>query len=95
MYRKISTIILLLAVGIHKIMKYIKLLFCLLATMSMAAQNVTVKDTVMTTYPFGDPNPIPQVKRNCYPYCNFEQFATTPVQQAWKMVVPLRILSLG
>ena len=55
--------------------------------LTASAQTVMVKDTVMTTYPFGDPNPIPQVKRNCYPYCNFEQFATTPVQQTWKMVV--------
>ena len=68
-------------------MKYIKLFFCLLVTMSMGAQTVTVKDTVMTTYPFGDPNPIPQVKRNCYPYCNFDEFSTTPEKQSWKMVV--------
>ena len=51
------------------------------------AQTVIVKDTVMTTYPFGDPNPIPQVKRNCYPYCNFDEFSTIPVQQTWTMVV--------
>lgn len=55
--------------------------------LTTGAQTVTVKDTVITTYPFGDPNPIPQVKRNCYPYCNFEQFATTPARQTWKMVV--------
>ena len=57
------------------------------AGLTIGAQTVTVKDTTMTTYPFGDPNPIPQVKRNCYPYCTFEQFATTSTRQTWKMVV--------
>lgn len=67
--------------------KQILLVIVAAACLTVGAQTVTVKDTVMTTYPFGDPNPIPQVKRNCYPYCTFEQFATTPVQQTWKMVV--------
>ena len=57
------------------------------ACLTAGAQTVIVKDTVMTTYPFGDPNPIPQVKRNCYPYCNFDEFSTTPEKQSWKMVV--------
>ena len=57
------------------------------ACLTADAQTVIVKDTVMTTYPFGEPNPIPQVKRNCYPYCNFDEFSTTPEKQSWKMVV--------
>ncbi|MBO4641947.1 MAG: DUF5107 domain-containing protein [Bacteroidaceae bacterium] len=67
--------------------KHLLLLIGMTACLAAGAQTVTVKDTVMTTYPFGDPNPIPQVSRNSYPYCNFEQFSTVPVQQAWKMVV--------
>ena len=67
--------------------KHFLLVIVAAVCLTAGAQTVTVKDTVMTTYPFSDPNPIPQVKRNCYPYCNFEQFATTPVQQTWKMVV--------
>ena len=63
------------------------LVIAVAAVLKTGAQTVVVKDTVMTTYCFSDPNPIPQVKRNCYPYCNFEQFATVPVQQTWKMVV--------
>ena len=63
------------------------LLMIVAACLTAGAQTITMKDTVMTTYPFGDPNPIPQVKRNCYPYCNFEQFATTPVQQTWKLIM--------
>lgn len=58
-----------------------------IACLTAGAQTVTVKDTVMTTYPFGDPNPVPQVDRNSYPYCGFQQFATVPTQQSWKMVV--------
>ena len=69
------------------IRKSILLMAVVAAYLTAGAQSVIVKDTLMTTYPFGDPNPIPQVKRNCYPYCNFEQFTTTPVQQTWKMVV--------
>jgi tetratricopeptide (TPR) repeat protein len=57
------------------------------ACLTAVAQTVIVKDTVMTTYPFGDPNPIPQVKRNCYPYCNFDEFSTTPEKHSWKIVV--------
>ena len=69
------------------IRKSILLMAVVAAYLTAGAQSVTVKDTLMTTYPFGDPNPIPQVKRNCYPYCNFEQFTTTSVQRTWKMVV--------
>lgn len=56
---------------------------CLMAE----AQTVIVKDTMMITYPYSDANPVPQAERNSYPYCTFQQFATTPVQQCWKMVV--------
>lgn len=55
--------------------------------LTAGAQTVIVKDTVMTTYPFDDPNPIPSVTSNSYPYCGFDHFTTTPEQQAWKMVV--------
>ena len=67
--------------------KHFLLVVLATACLGVAAQTVTVKDTVMTTYPFGDANPIPTIGRNCYPYCTFQQFSTTPVQQSWKMVV--------
>ncbi len=49
-------------------------------------QSVSVVDTVMTTYPFSDPTPTPEVGK-IYPYWSFQQYATTPEQRAWKMVV--------
>ncbi len=66
-----------------------KLVFSLVMTMvcSLAvAQTVEVKDTVMTTYSFSDPNPIPEPGR-IYPYFRYEKYETEPVQQTWKMVV--------
>ncbi len=51
-----------------------------------AAQQVTVKDTVCTTYPFSDPDPVYR-DGNIYPYFRFETYAVDPVQQTWKMVV--------
>jgi len=50
------------------------------------AQTVYVKDTVMVTYPFSEPDPIPN-PGTIYPYWKFRQFSITPVQQTWKMVV--------
>ena len=49
-------------------------------------QSVRVVDTVMTTYGFSDPTPTPEVGK-IYPYWSFQQYATTPEQRPWKMVV--------
>lgn len=38
-----------------------------------------------TTYPFGDPDPIPQAGR-IYPYFRFDGFTNTPVRKTWKVV---------
>ncbi len=51
-----------------------------------AAQNVYVKDTVMTTYPFSEPDPIPDPGK-IYPYWRFRQFSTAAEPHAWTMVV--------
>jgi len=50
------------------------------------AQNIYVKDTVMVTYPFSEPDPIPEPGK-IYPYWKFRQFSTTAEQHTWKMVV--------
>jgi len=60
-------------------------LFIFSATES-AAQTVSVKDTVMTTYPYSDPDPVPNPGK-IYPYWKFRQFSITPEQRSWKMVV--------
>lgn len=61
--------------------------FLLFVTLCVSAQTVSIKDTVMTTYPFDDANPVPQTDRNSYPYWGFQQFSTVPVKQNWKMVI--------
>ena len=40
---------------------------------------------VFRTYPFSDPNPIPQVGR-IYPYFRFEGYTDTPVDREWTVV---------
>lgn len=56
------------------------------AALSLSAQTVTVKDTLMTTYPFSDPDPVPAMGR-IFPYWRFQQYSTVPQQKVWKMVV--------
>jgi len=56
------------------------------ATVALSAQTVSVKDTVMTTYPYSDPNPVPTMSKS-FPYWHFQQYSTKPVQKVWKMVV--------
>ena len=67
-----------------------KKLFLVLASLvmclSLMAQTITVKDTLMTTYPFGDPDPVARTGK-IYPYWRFQQFSVEPVQQSWQMVV--------
>lgn len=66
-----------------------KLLFTLASLgmgLSLMAQTITVKDTLMTTYPFGDPDPVARTGK-IYPYWRFQQFSIEPVQQSWQMVV--------
>lgn len=42
-------------------------------------------DTVMITYPFSDPDPVPNTGK-IYPYFRFDGFTTKPEKQTWKMV---------
>lgn len=56
------------------------------AGLTLAAQTVTVKDTLMTTYPYSDPDPVAKTGK-IYPYWHFQEFSAKPVQQSWKMVV--------
>ncbi len=50
------------------------------------AQTVCVKDTVMRTYSFGDPDPVPNAGM-LYPYWRFDGFTTKGEPRTWKMVV--------
>ncbi|MBQ4287793.1 MAG: DUF5107 domain-containing protein [Bacteroidales bacterium] len=51
-----------------------------------SAQSVTVKDTVMVTYPFSDPNPIPKATK-IYPYFRYDGFTSAAEKKEWKTVI--------
>ena len=65
--------------------KYLSALL-LLSCFVAAAQTVSVKDTVIRTYNFSDPDPVARTDR-VYPYTRFNNFDFSPVQRTWKMVV--------
>lgn len=50
------------------------------------AQTAIVKDTVMVTYGFSDPDPVPRTDK-VYPYCRYSGFSLKGEPKAWKMVV--------
>jgi tetratricopeptide (TPR) repeat protein len=54
------------------------------------AQEARISEEVrsISTYPFGEPNPVPILTRDArlYPYHSFEGFATTPSPRDWKVV---------
>lgn len=52
----------------------------------LSAQSVTVKDTVMRTYGYSDPDPVPRTGR-IYPYHRYQSFALEGEDRPWKMVV--------
>jgi predicted Zn-dependent protease len=61
-------------------------LFC----MQVFAQNkpATIKEykKTFTTYPFSDPNPIPNPSTMIYPYFRFDGFTDKPIQKEWKVI---------
>ncbi|HLG39581.1 MAG TPA: DUF5107 domain-containing protein [Chitinophagaceae bacterium] len=60
-------------------------LFCKI-TASQNATSVKEYTRVFTTYPFSDPNPIPDPSARYYPYFRYDGFTTTPQQKEWKVV---------
>lgn len=58
----------------------------LLAASCQREPSASVVDSVMTTYPYSDPTPTPELGK-IYPYWSFQQYATQPEQKTWKMVV--------
>ncbi len=62
-------------------------LFLLTFIFSAAQQKATIKETVKVfkTYPFSDPDPIPEMGK-IYPYFRFDGYTNTPVQKEWKVV---------
>lgn len=54
---------------------------------SFSQQNATVQEYLKTfkTYPFSDPDPVPEMGK-IYPYYRFDGYAHTPVNKDWKVV---------
>ncbi len=52
------------------------------------AQTTTITEELIEfkTYPFSDPNPVPEINR-MYPYFYFNGYTSNAIQQKWKMVV--------
>ncbi len=70
-------------------MNYLRLVFLALMIpgMANAQQPASVKESkkVFTTYPFSDPNPIPEMGK-IYPYYRFDGYTTTSTKKEWKIV---------
>ncbi|MEP6595011.1 MAG: DUF5107 domain-containing protein [Ginsengibacter sp.] len=66
------------------ILVHLVLLFC---NISWAQQKATIKEynKSFPTYPFSDPDPIPQMTK-IYPYYRFDGYTDKPVQKEWKVV---------
>jgi tetratricopeptide (TPR) repeat protein len=69
--------------------KVLSAFFIFISLFSFAQNNVTtVKEykKIFTTYPFSDPDPIPQPDSKIYPYYRFDGFTDKPIQKEWKVV---------
>ncbi len=63
------------------------ILLCIAAIDIFSQNNATIieKSEILTTYPFSDPNPVPEF-RTIYPYFNFEGYSEKGTNKEWKMV---------
>ena len=63
-------------------------LIVMLMSLQSIAQTTTIREELIEfkTYPFSDPNPVPEINR-MYPYFYFHGYTNNAVQQKWKMVV--------
>ncbi|WP_147383980.1 DUF5107 domain-containing protein [Maribellus luteus] len=73
-------------------MKHSKYLFVIILVLLFSkivfGQTTKVSEQLIEfkTYPFSDPNPVPEINR-IYPYFYFHGYTNNAVQQKWKMVV--------
>jgi len=64
------------------------LLFIILRVASYAQQtsHISIYNKTFTTYPFSDPDPVPDPAAPIYPYDHFDGYTNRPVQKEWKVV---------
>jgi len=62
-------------------------IFLITCIISTAQQKATIREytKVFKSYPFSDPDPVPEVGR-IYPYYRFDGYTNSPVQKEWKVV---------
>jgi len=67
--------------------KFLLFLF-LIFLYACSDRNASIKESVesFVTYPFSDPDPIPNPDRDYYPYFRYGGFTLDPVDQDWKVV---------
>jgi len=67
--------------------KLLSILFICYCVPCFAQNEATIHEynKAFTTYPFSDPNPIPNFT-NIYPYFRYDGFTDKPVQKEWKVV---------
>ncbi len=67
--------------------KLFLLLFIILLSLKLASQKAVIYEEMkeMKTYPFSDPDPLPQPGK-IYPYYRFDGYSVNPVLQEWNMV---------
>lgn len=62
-------------------------LICSYTLMGQVSETMVKEyNKTFTTYPFSDPNPIPNPKGAVYPYTHFDGYTNTPEQKEWKVV---------
>ena len=67
---------------------FIAWLCCMVFFFQVSAQQpvtVHIYNKSYTTYPFSDPDPVPNFSK-IYPYFRFDGFTETPVQKEWKVI---------
>ncbi|MEP6927483.1 MAG: DUF5107 domain-containing protein [Ginsengibacter sp.] len=68
--------------------KILSAIFLFLSFSCVAQKDAVIRQykKVFTTYPFSDPNPIPNPDLKIYPYFRYDGFTDKPVQKEWKVV---------
>lgn len=76
----------------HHQLLFMRLFFCAIClwlVTGMHAQQpsrISISNKTFITYPFSDPDPVPNPTANIYPYNRFDGYTNTPVQKQWKVV---------
>ena len=67
---------------------FLGILILFTTTKYIMAQQAKIyeEEMLFTTYPFSDPNPVPEISR-IYPYYYFHGYTSHSEEQKWKMVI--------